>query len=301
MNRAQIISILSIILFLILIFAYAGADSQPEIAIENDFGSYWYQGKAELSRYDLHQVRYGQIHNGDAVLIFVTEDFLPEKQVKYEYGPAPDNLAKVLKLNFTRKFYTGIYPYSMMSSVFTPLNESRTFKVTTTVQEWCGHTFLQLNARKDKYHGRLYSYFQGEGDSEFELDNVILEDEVWTKLRLNPGNLPIGEIKIIPGTQYQRLLHIEPAVHQAVTTMNSMKNGHSEYRIEYSSLKRSLIIRFDSEFPHQISEWEEIHEPVLGQGNMMITRATRTNSILLDYWNKNRIEDKVLLDQLGLN
>ncbi|MDP7238046.1 MAG: hypothetical protein QGI34_15090, partial [Candidatus Latescibacteria bacterium] len=39
------------------------------------FGDYWYQGKAEITSYTLKQARYGEIHDGHVVLIFVTEDF----------------------------------------------------------------------------------------------------------------------------------------------------------------------------------------------------------------------------------
>ena len=46
------------------------------------FSEYWYAGKAEITSYKLTQNRYGELHQGTAVNIFVTEDFLPEKQVK---------------------------------------------------------------------------------------------------------------------------------------------------------------------------------------------------------------------------
>ena len=110
-----------------------------------DFKTYWYQGKAELTRYVLSQARYGDLHGGEAVLIFVTEDFLPKVQVKQERGDAPDALS-VLKLNAYRRFYTGIYPYTIMTSSFTPVVPPRApvLKVSTTVQEWCGQAYTTL-------------------------------------------------------------------------------------------------------------------------------------------------------------
>ena len=71
------------------------------------FASYWHQGVAELSRYSLRQARYGETHEGEAVLVFVTEPFLPDAQVKDDDGNAPDAVA-VLKLNAYRRFHTGI-------------------------------------------------------------------------------------------------------------------------------------------------------------------------------------------------
>ena len=64
------------------------------------FKDYWYAGKAEITSYKLEQARYGQIRNGKAVLIYVTEDFLPNKQVKAN-NQNPNNMS-VLKLNATR-------------------------------------------------------------------------------------------------------------------------------------------------------------------------------------------------------
>ena len=56
--------------------------SEPERSLSREFRSYWYQGSAEINTYDLIQERYGESRQGEAVLIFVTEDFLKEEQVK---------------------------------------------------------------------------------------------------------------------------------------------------------------------------------------------------------------------------
>ena len=76
-----------------------------------DFDAYWYQGKAEITSYRLEQARYGEIHPGHAVLVFVTEDFSRTKQVKLDNPRAAGNDAvKILKLNATKKFNTGSTP-----------------------------------------------------------------------------------------------------------------------------------------------------------------------------------------------
>jgi len=130
----------------------------------NQFKDYWYQGKAEITSYNLQQARYGEIHKGDAVFIFVTEDFSKKKQVKLDY-PSKNlkDAVPILKLNATRKFNTGIYPYSTMQSVFTPVNQKEdngSLKVATSSQEWCGHTFMQLNQRGNNYQVQSNSYFE---------------------------------------------------------------------------------------------------------------------------------------------
>ena len=114
----------------------------------NDFNDYWFSGKAELSSYELKQSRYGEIHDGEVVLVFVTEPFSLSKQVKLDY-PKESGLDKVsvMKLNQSRKFNTGIYDYSILSSVFTPIEIEEyphALKTTTSMQEWCGHSYTCL-------------------------------------------------------------------------------------------------------------------------------------------------------------
>ena len=50
--------------------------------------NYWYQGKAELSTYDVEQERYGEMRKAEQVNIFVTEDFSKSKQVKLDDAAA---------------------------------------------------------------------------------------------------------------------------------------------------------------------------------------------------------------------
>ena len=57
-----------------------GRENATKFPESDQFSKYWYQGKAELTRFDLQQVRYGEIHQGNGVLIFVTEDFVCVKK-----------------------------------------------------------------------------------------------------------------------------------------------------------------------------------------------------------------------------
>ena len=170
------------------------------------FGDYWYQGEAEITSYILEQPRYGEMRQSKAVLIFVTEPFSRTKHVKLDnHAHATEDHITVLKLNRSHQFTTGIYPYSIMSSVFTPIAGDRdphTLKVTTSAQEWCGHTFVQFDFRAGGYQIQHHSYFGRQCRSgELSLPHAILEDELWTKIRINPASLPVGEIRVIAGTR----------------------------------------------------------------------------------------------------
>ncbi|MBC7921638.1 MAG: hypothetical protein H7Z75_11195 [Ferruginibacter sp.] len=270
---------------------------------EPDFGAYWYAGKAELSRYTLEQARYGSINPGEAVLIFVTEDFLTDRQVKLESEPTKRS-TPVLKLNFSRKFVTGIYDYSLLTSVFTPIQTDRfprTLKVTTTAQEWCGHTFSQLNYRRNRYQVAGYSYFQNEADEAYAVEGTWLEDELWTRIRLDPQTLPTGEIRLVPGTAAARLRHQrlqpQPARAELAPFAGNGFAGTSLLAYTLTYPDRTLRIVFEKDFPHLIAGWEDTYPE---RNRTLTTRAVRTRTMRTDYWAKNAPRDTTLRTELGI-
>lgn len=278
----------------------ASSQTQPTALYETDvFKKYWFSGMAEINSYDLQQSRYGETRAGKAVLIFVTEDFSASKQVKLDQPGTSDKIG-VLKLNFTKNFVTGIYPYSMMLSSFTPIEAKQspqTLKVTMSSQEWCGQVYAQLNFQNQKYRLLSHSYFEQEADQEAVYKQVILEDELWNRIRLNPSALPQGEIEILPGLFHSRLLHVPLAVQKAKATLLQEKEV-SRYTLSYPALKRTLVITFDRKFPHQIIGWEE---RFVERGLEVTTRAALQKSIRNDYWTKNKNEHLPLRDSLGLS
>jgi hypothetical protein len=282
--------------------AAAGA---PTVAVPGAFGDYWYQGQAELTSYDLEQARYGEVHPGEAVLIFVTEPFSRGRQVKLDRpGSAGADEITVLKLNATRSFVTGIYPYAMMTSVFTPIGEGpMPLKVTTSAQEWCGHTFTQLNRTAEGWRARLFSYFEGESDQDRALPDVMVEDGLWTLLRLDPGALPTGELQLLPGGVYQRLSHRDLQPYRATATLSAPgDDGLRVYTITYPDLERTLRIAFQAAFPYAIEGWEEERPDGFGDAaHVLTTRATRRERIMLDYWAHNGRADTGLRADLGLD
>jgi hypothetical protein len=293
-------------LLALFLSALAGETAQAPSAApspsfdETRFGRYWYQGKAELTRYALEQARYGELHKGDAVLVFVTEPFLPDRQVKLERGD-PARGVSVLKLNSTRKFFTGIYPYSVMTSTFTPVDFSRgrTLKVASSTQEWCGLTFTQLNLRNGRYQGVQRSYFEAEGDRDFGFAPAWLEDELWTRIRLAPETLPVGDVRVVPGLHYARLWHKEVRPERARATLRS-EGSRNVYTIDYSDVERELVIRFEKTFPFKIVGFEETTPGGFDGSRSLTTKATATDSLMLDYWRRHGNADAHYRKELGL-
>ena len=258
------------------------------------FKSYWYSGEAEITSYKLEQARYGEVRDGHAVLIYVTEDFLPKTQVKADQQDS-ENIS-VLKLNATKKFNTGIYPYSIMQSTFYPVsNNQHALKISSSMQEWCGHVYTQLNNRNG-FEIISHSYFQNEADETFLLNKAILENELWTQLRLDPKKLPTGNLKVIPSLEYVKFGHIELKAYNASATLTD-----TSYTISYPDLNRTLTINFNSDFPYDITGWEERYKSGFGEkGIMLTTKATKLVTIKSPYWSKNSNKDDILRETLQL-
>jgi hypothetical protein len=206
----------------------------------------------------------------------------------------------VLKLNNTKKYLTGIYPYSIMSSSFYPVHDNQqALKVTFSTQEWCGQVFAQINNR-DKFKIKSFSYFESEGDNDFELDKNILENEIWNRIRINPVDLPVGQFKLIPSLEYIRMAHKELKAYNAIMTLTKI-NDLNTYKITYPALDRTLEIKFDPSFPYTIDGWSETFKSGFGnRAKTMTSKATRIKTIKTPYWRQNGNNDITLRDTLGL-
>ncbi len=264
----------------------------------NDFNAYWYAGKAELAAYDYKIDRYDELRKGYFVMVFVTEDLSKSKHVKLDDpAKAGDDRVPVLKLNALARFQTGIYDYSLMSSLFTPVDVVKmphSLKATTTVQDWCGHVFTQMDYQKNTtYKVNQFSYFETEGDKVFDTEGSLLEDEIFTRLRINPASLP-EKAMIIPNLTFTRLRH-KPVVASNATI--SFKNSEDSSRIctvNYPDLKRRLEVTFQANFPHKIMAFVEFND------NKEMSRATLIKTMMSDYWTKHDNQSAYLREMLGL-
>ncbi|NOQ75150.1 MAG: septum formation inhibitor Maf [Crocinitomix sp.] len=298
MSRNRILDMFSIIMASIVLMSCN--DNTVESAAPTDplAQEHWYDGKAEISSYKLEQARYGEVHKGQAVMIFVTEDFSKKSWTKADNPTDKD--VPVMKLNFTKNFNTGIYPYSMMLSTFFPFNDGKNaVKVSASMQEWCGHTYMELRNKK-QFEVRVDSYFEGESEEEIKLDKTYLEDDFWTIIRLNPENLPIGNAKVIPSFFYVRLAHVDLKAYDC--KLSTQPNGEvTDYQFNFPDLERSVTITYETAFPHKIMGWKETYFSGWGDKRQELTTTAELNkSIRTDYWTKNSVADSTYRTELGL-
>lgn len=282
-----------------LSFLASCSSSGREGVEEEQFAKYWYQGKAEINVFDLQQSRYGEVRPGKAVMIFVTEDFSKSKQVKLDNPQdRPSDAQKVMKLNMTREFITGVYPYHTMLSVFTPVYEEvPSPKLTSSVMEWCGQSFTQLNFKSGKYNTKQFSYFESEGDAEAKIA-ADAEEEIFNLIRLNPDLVEMGNRSLIPSLLFQRFAHIPLQAEQATVSKREVGSNQAEIEVVYSEIGRKLTVRFNQFFPYEIVAFQEVWTKA--DGKQEVTTATRTTMQLLPYWQQNDRVFEPLRKDLGL-
>lgn len=255
---------------------------------------YWYSGQAEVSKYELEQYRYRDVHEGELVTIFVTEDFLTDKQVKNDNYTSKHSVP-ILKLNALRRFTTGIYDYSMMTSVFTRADGSSTEKITLSSQDWCGQSFVQVNKKGDKkYQIQLRSYFESEGDRDFTVSADLLEDEIPNLIRIDPELIPTGEVNILPSLVNLRFSHGQMKAESAQVARKSNQDGSRVIELTYPGEGRTVSFAYDNSPMRKIQSWNEV------QGQRQ-TKATLSTQINEAYWSKNAASDLPMRTKLGLS
>ncbi|MAD97554.1 MAG: hypothetical protein CMB99_09545 [Flavobacteriaceae bacterium] len=290
--------------FVVLVMVAGACFGQENYIQKTD---YWKQGKAEVNVYELSQNRYNANHPGQLVSVFVTEDFLTEKQVKNEYY-RDSNSTWTLKNIQLRKFTTGIYDYSLFTSTFTPINRNQfpnSLKVAASSQEWCGTIFTQLNFKNDNFDYQQRSYFEKEGDVNAEIQKATLEDELFTILRMNPAFLPLGDFDVIPALNFMQLKHLSNRSFKAMGKVNPYKGEEFSgedlqmYQVSIPSLKRKLAIVFENKAPFKIVGWLDSF-PSAFDKKIRTTKATLKKQIMTAYWGQNGLEDQKLRKELGL-
>ena len=97
---------------------------------------------------------------------------------------------------------------------------------------------------------------------------MYLEDAIWTRIRIAPDTLPLGEIEMIPGSFYTTLRMVNLGVEKVTAKLTNTEDGDrglvSQYTVTYPSLNRTLSIRFNKNFPYDILSWSESYPS--GQG-----------------------------------
>lgn len=178
---------------------FAGVVGGPRATAGSAFWDHWGDGRAELDSYRITTSRYGEAREGELVLIYVTEPHDRRSWIKDDDAEPPERV-EVLKMNANLEFLTGIYPYSVMTSVFSPVDDwggerFRPVKIATSVQEWCGMYHHQVWPGRGALRSVLLSYFASDGEHRREEDvppETLYEDALLIQLRELDGAFADG-------------------------------------------------------------------------------------------------------------
>ena len=287
--------------------------SAPLLA-QTDFGTHWRDGKAELDGYRWSVTRYGQVRNGQAVMIFVTEPFSDAKRVKAD-DPSknPADTFEVLKLNLARDFQTGIYDYNTMTSVFARSDDFEPVKVSFSSGEWCGHVYEELIVNPDNVDQRLFSYFDGESVTRNlagKRDGVV-GDNLFILLRglrgayLRPGEK--REVPFLPGAFARRLQHrplewttaeIERLADTQLVNVPAGTFTANVYVVRTNGREGRFFI--EAEAPHRIVRWQWKSSGTDRRTHEAAETGELTGTLRVAYWQRHANGDERLLEELGL-
>ncbi|MCU0425360.1 MAG: hypothetical protein MUF71_07010 [Candidatus Kapabacteria bacterium] len=326
MNR--FLNIASILAFALIAFACTkktGEAKSPQtesqsaselkntVQIPAEFWQFWSDGKAEISTYKGTQVRYNEERPCTSVLIFVSEPFNAEKQVKADAPDGSGIYTSVLKLNHVKRFQTGIYAYSLMTSVFTPLtpttvgkavyNPAAPLKITFSGQEWCGMVFHQLNRQADKSmlsHSR--SYFEVEGDKQESFaadDETLFGDDVFIAVREVLKPLATGKRKFYHTLEHARISHkalmaaeVTVSKSDAMTRFRGADVPVTAWTLAGENFEWKFTV--EKQYPRRILAFQ------FAENGRVIEQAELHESARLPYWKLNATADEHYLQELGL-
>lgn len=285
--------------------ALAVSSSRPDTVASASpaFWSVWGDGKAELSGYAVTTSRYGAPREGRVVLIYVTEPMDRRTWIKDDAGDVPAaERVNVLKLNNVLKFQAGIYPYSVMTSVYAPVDglfgaRFAPAKIVMTAQEWCGQVYHKVIPRPDAFDSQLRSYFHAEGDRDRTvktLPGTLYEDALLIQLRELDGPFAGGKDWsgwLVPSLWSQRRGHtvLEP-VAATIRRENANRDGAPVTRFTLTRGSLTTTYEVEKTDPRRVLWWKT------GDGD----EARILKTARLPYWQLNGLGDEKFLKQLGM-
>jgi len=287
---------------LAMILACGGLSSAgPAATASPAFWKVWGDGKAELSGYAVTTTRYGAPREGRIVLIYVTEPMDRRNWIKDDAGDVPvEERVNVLKLNNVLKFQTGIYPYSVMTSVFAPVDAlaAERFapaKIAMSAQEWCGLVYQKVIPAPEAFASEVRSYFHAEGDRDATVKTppgTLYEDALLIQLRELDGPFAGGKSwsgSIVPSLWSQRKSHAALGpVAATIKREEATRNGAPVTR--FTLLYGSVATTYDVEkaAPRRVLSWK-----TEGGDEAKLLKTAR-----LPYWQLNGPGDEKYLKEL---
>jgi len=282
MNKFIRNNFLAICITLAIIYAFAQKatifqqETKPKVAAivavnherNKTFIDYWKNGKIENIKYKLKE---DSISIGEGILTF---------SINYVEGVNKSDSIQTLHSDFKGEIHQENDNYSGMTSTYLPLNltiRPHAVKVLNSVQEPAGNSFIALLQIPKYYEIVAKNTFKEKTKAHFVLERKNLEDELWAKIRMNPDDLPLGDIEMIPSFAYWQSVRKSPNIYEAKAELKEYMEKEFKgkklkiYSLDYLDLKRKLSIVFEAEFPFEIVGWRRVDDRKVSVGKISIT------------------------------
>ena len=278
MNKFIRNNFLAICITLAVVYAFAKKatifqQDKPKLKVEvimpinqetnKTFIDYWKNNKIEITKFDLKE---DSISVGEGFLSF---------SISYVKGVNKTDSIQVLHSDFTGKIRKKNYDYSAITSAYLPLNltiRPHAMKVMNSVQESMNNSFLALSQIPKSYEIESKNTFKEKIKEHIIVERKNLEDELWAKIRMNPNDLPTGDVEMIPSFAYWQSVRKSPNIYEAKAELQNYVGTEFTgkklrmYTLDYPDLKRNLSIIFEEEFPFEIVGWKRVSEGKVAVG-----------------------------------
>ena len=240
-------------------------------------------------------------------MIFVTESLHPQTFIKVDSPTLEANQFYALKLNHILKFTTGIYDYSVMTSVFSQVaGERHPFelrRISFSAQEWCGQVFDEALFSDGQINGHISSYFASEGRGTYRLkhpEHFASEDHLLIRIRELQGPFmdlsEVREVEVLPSFWQLRQAHqphavVSGRIHKvAEEQIETAAGALASVRWELHIGQRQRTFWTEKAYPHRILRWDDDDG---GRGTLMRTMR-------VPYWKLQANADAVYRRELGI-
>jgi hypothetical protein len=249
--------------------------------------------------YEAITPRYGHLRRSELALVYVTEPFSRRTLIKDDDARGADRM-DVLKLNVSERFQTGVYPYSVLTSVFCPTDAIRSerfspAKITLSAQEWCGHVYLGVWPDEDAYALRGMSYFASEGEVDDRVQtpaDALYEDALLIQLRELDGPFHGGrdwEGALVPALWRNRRAHRPLAPVSARITRREIDRDLLRFSLESEGFTRTFDVERGGD------------RRVVGWSSSDGARTRLLRSTRMAYWSLHGPGDEARRAEFGLD
>ena len=220
----------------------------------------WDDGFSEMCFYDATDTIYGTPRQYTRVHLMNRQWMDPLTGVKTD-AETPGAI-HAFKLVIAEQIPTENYNYRYLTTVFLRRSDLTPLKMTTSSQEWCGHTFKILRWAEGRLDVRSFSYFPGEGDRTFERPrDAVPFESLFIIAREAAATLRPQALEVLPSMRSNRQVVPDAAAATVVPSPETQRVATplgplDVRRVRVESAQTTAWFDVEAAAPHRIVAFE---------------------------------------------